>query len=76
MVKKGDRGRPSSEVIGDLVQGGFGTGLPGDEGAGTGGLGGGLAPVLVKRVLELAQVSKVRGRDRAQRVWAGCRRRR
>jgi hypothetical protein len=39
--QEGDRGRPSSEVIGDLVQGGFGTGLPGDEGAGTGGLGGG-----------------------------------
>lgn len=42
--QEGDRGRPSSEVIGDLVQGGFGTGLPGDEGAGTGGLGGGAGP--------------------------------
>ena len=42
--QEGDRGRPSSEVIGDLVQGGFGTGLPGDEGAGTGGLGGGFGP--------------------------------
>ena len=40
----GDAGRPSSEVIGDLVRGGFGTGLPGDEGAGTGGLGGGFGP--------------------------------
>jgi hypothetical protein len=39
--QESDAGRPSSEVIGDLVQGGFGTGLPGDEGAGTGGLGGG-----------------------------------
>jgi hypothetical protein len=40
----GDAGRPSSEVIGDLVRGGSGTGLPGDEGAGTGGLGGGFGP--------------------------------
>jgi hypothetical protein len=42
--QESDAGRPSSEVIGDLVQGGFGTGLPGDEGAGTGGLGGGFGP--------------------------------
>lgn len=42
--QEGDRGRPSSEVLGDLVRGGFGTGLPGDEGAGTGGLGGGAGP--------------------------------
>jgi hypothetical protein len=42
--QEGDAGRPSSEVIGDLVRGGSGTGLPGDEGAGTGGLGGGFGP--------------------------------
>ena len=42
--QEGDKGRPSSKVIGNLVQGGFGTGLPGDEGAGTGGLGGGFGP--------------------------------
>ena len=40
----GGRARPSSEVIGDLVRGGFGQGLPGDEGAGTGGLRGGEGP--------------------------------
>jgi hypothetical protein len=42
--QEGNKGRPSSKVIGNLVQGGFGTGLPGDEGAGTGGLGGGFGP--------------------------------
>lgn len=42
--QESDAGRPSSEVIGDLVRGGFGQGLPGDEGAGTGGLRGGEGP--------------------------------
>jgi hypothetical protein len=37
-------GRPSSEVIGDLIRGGFGEGLPSREGAGTGGVGGGEGP--------------------------------
>jgi len=37
-------GRPSSEVIGDLIRGGFGEGLPIREGAGTGGVGGGEGP--------------------------------
>jgi hypothetical protein len=36
--------RPSSEVIGDLVRGGDGTGLPRREGPGTGGLGGEFGP--------------------------------
>jgi len=37
-------GRPSSEVIGDLIRGGFGEGLPSREGPGTGGIGGELGP--------------------------------
>jgi hypothetical protein len=44
MIRRVIEVRPSSEVIGDLVQGGFGTGLPGDKGAGTGGLGGSFGP--------------------------------
>ncbi|MFZ9759664.1 MAG: hypothetical protein ACO3CJ_09470, partial [Burkholderiaceae bacterium] len=42
--EEGGRTRPSSEVIGDLIRGGFGEGLPSREGAGTGGVGGGEGP--------------------------------
>jgi hypothetical protein len=42
--QESDISRPSNEVLGDLVRGGSGTGLPSDEGAGTGGLGGGEGP--------------------------------
>ena len=39
--EEGGRTRPSSEVIGDLVRGGFGDAFPSREGDGTGGVGGG-----------------------------------